>query len=132
MPAVDCVLGQCQAIWYDSINDSARNINYLMSTGRSDAVDQFVNFPLFGDFYLPRIGAGGPEVLQFKRTVDVYTRQFTVSGSGSKPVVFADAAPVRVTKFPLVATGPSTVEEATQLPFGLKQYKGNTASFMGD
>jgi hypothetical protein len=115
-----------------TVSSSCRPSTACSDNARPSGTTPSVNFPLFGDFYLPRIGAGGPEVLQFKRTVDVYTRQFTVSGSGSKPVVFADAAPVRVTKFPLVATGPSTVEEATQLPFGLKQYKGNTASFMGD
>jgi hypothetical protein len=130
MPAVDCVLGECQAIWYDSINDSIRNINYLESVGKSDAVDAFVHFPLFGDFYFPRIGDNGPEVIQFRRTADVYTRRFSVRNGGGAE--FSDAAPVRVTKFPLIATSPNSVVEAEQLSFSLKQYRGNTASFMGD
>jgi len=131
MPAVDCVLGVCQAIWYDSINDSIRNINFLESAGKHDAVDAFVNFPLFGDFYYPRVDSlGSPELIQFRRTMDVYTRRFTVGGGSS--INFRDAAPVRVTSFPLIAIGPSTVVEAEQLPFNLKQYKSLTASFMSD
>jgi hypothetical protein len=130
MPAVDCVLGECQAIWYDSIRDSIRNINYLQSVGKTDAVNAFVNFPLFGDFYYPRMQGNVPEVIQFRRTVDVYTRRFTVKNGGGP--LFDDDAPVRVTKFPLIAIAPDVVTEATQIPFGLKQYKGNTVSFMGD
>jgi hypothetical protein len=130
MPAVDCVLGQCQAIWYDSIRDSIRNISYLQSSERADSIDAFVNFPFFADFYLPRPAGNPTEVIQFRRTADVFTRRFTV-GAGGAPA-FVDAEPVRVTQFPLIATSPNTVTESEQLPFSLKQYKGNTASFMGD
>ena len=129
MPAVDCELGICQAIWYDSIKDSIRNINYLNSQNKPDAVDAFVNFPLFGDFYYPRNGENGLEILQFRRTADVFTRQFRVDGNN---VVFLDPAPVQVSNYQLAAVSPSVVVEVEQNPFSLKQYKGNTVSFMGD
>ena len=129
MPAVDCVLGVCQAIWYDSINDSIRNIQFLTDQGKSDAVTAFVNFPLLGDFFFPRNGENGPEVIQFRRTVDVYTRQFEVN-NGS--IAFQDADPVRVSKYQLAAISPSVVVEVEQNSFNLKQYKGNTVGFMGD
>ena len=45
MPAVDCALGVCQAIWYDSIRDSIRNLGYLESTGNNAAADKFEQFP---------------------------------------------------------------------------------------
>jgi len=133
MPAVDCELGVCQAIWYDSINDSNRNISFL--TGNSEApgfdpaaADAFINFPLFGDFFYP----GDAGVLQFRRTADVWTRQFkVVSGN----IDFSDtdpAGPVQVSKYQLAAIAPSVVVEVEQNPFSLKQYKGNTVSFMGD
>jgi len=130
MPAIDCVLGHCLSIWYDSINDSIRNISFLESADKIDAVDAFVNFPLFGDFYFPRNGVSGPEILQFKRTVDVFARQFKIKPGGG--VEFLDPEPVRLSKFQLFATSPSTVIEVGKIPFGLKQYKGNTVSFMSD
>jgi len=131
MPAVDCELGICQAIWYDSIRDSIRNINYLEGQGKTDAVNAFVNYPFFADFYYPREDDSGviQEVLQFRRTADVFTRQFKTSGNS---VVFLDPAPVQVSNYQLVAVSPSVVVEGEQNSTGLKQYKGNTASFMGD
>ncbi len=128
MPAVDCVLGVCQAIWYDSINDSIRTINYLNDLGKTDAVNAFVNFPLFGDFYFPRIGDSGPEVIQFRRTADVMTRQFTVNGNN----ISFQGPVAQVTRFQRALLPSGAVVEIEQLPFNLKQYKGNTASFMGD
>ncbi len=76
MPAVDCARGICQAVWYDTINDSIRNLSYLENTGRTEAANIFERYPLFADFYL---GADG-EVLQFRRTADVYTRRFEIRG----------------------------------------------------
>ncbi len=128
MPAVDCVLGICQAIWYDSINDSARSIGYLNGLGKTDAVDAFVNFPVFGDFYYPRVGNSGPEVIQFRRTADVMTRQFTVSGGN----VSFQGPVAQGTRFQRAFLPGVGVREVEQLPFNLKQYKGNTVSFMGD
>jgi hypothetical protein len=132
MPAVDCELGICQAIWYDSIRDSIRNVNYLANLEKNDAVDAFLNYPFFADFYYPRTDDDENliEILQFRRTADVFTRQFTVSGSGA--VSFRDQAPVQVSNYQLAAITPSDVVEVEQNPFGLKQYKGNTVSFMGD
>jgi hypothetical protein len=139
MPAVDCVLGVCQAIWYDSINDSIRNLNYLSppgnaaaAEGNSGAVEAFINFPLFGDFFYP--GENG--ILQFRRTADVWTRQFKVV-SGSIDFSETDPlGPVQVSKYQLAQIAPPNqppvVVEVEQNPFSLKQYKGNTVSFMGD
>ena len=134
MPAVDCELSLCQAIWYDSINDSIRNIGYLhfqsqqqgAAPGWADAVNDFINFPLFGDFFLPVTGVG---VVQFRRTADIFTRQFKVNGNS---IAFQDPAPVQVSKYQLAAISPSTVVEVEQNSFNLKQYKSNTAGFMGD
>jgi len=132
MPAVDCELGICQVIWYDSIKDSIRSINYLNGQGKTDAVEAFVNYPFFADFYFPRTDENDNilEVLQFRRTADVFTRQFEVNNNGS--IGFRDLAPVQVSNYQLVAVTPSVVVEGEQNAFGLKQYKGNTASFMGD
>ena len=130
MPAVDCVLGVCQAIWYDTILDSIRNLTYLEGTPArdwTDAADAFETFPLFGDFVYQLQSNG--QFIQFRRTAEVYTRQFTLGGSG---VNFVDPEPVRVTNFQRAAISPSVVVEVEQLPFSLKQYKGNTVSFMGD
>ncbi len=140
MPAVDCVLGVCQAIWYDSLRDSIRNLSYLEpmpaegmpARNWPSAVTAFETFPLFGDFIHQLTEIDGPDegkFIQFRRTADVYTRQFTVSGNGFN---FTDQDPVRVTNFQLAAISPSVVVEVEQLPFGLKQYKRETVSFMGD
>jgi hypothetical protein len=133
MPAVDCALGVCQAIWYDSIRDSQRNLGFLKSAGNDAAADKFEQFPFLADFYLPTGTVEAPEVLQFRRTADIFTRRFTIESSD---IEFEDPEPVRVTRFQL-ARLPSpgaldAVFEVEQLPFNVKQYKGNTASFMGD
>jgi len=138
MPAVDCVLGVCQAIWYDSIRDSIRALDYLQASPSRNwpsAVTAFETFPLFGDFIHQLTELDGPDkgkLIQFRRTADVYARQFTVADNGPFPFIFRDVKPVRVTKFQLAAISPSVVVEAEQLPFSLKQYKRNTVSFMGD
>jgi hypothetical protein len=131
MPAVDCARGTCQAIWYDTLRDSQRNLSFLDNSGRSDAATIFETYPLFADFYLGADGPDGFEVLQFRRTADVYTRRFEVAGNN---VNFEDAEPVRVTRFQLarVSKSPDIIAEVEQLPFGLKQYRGGTAAFMGD
>ncbi|MDH3490870.1 MAG: HYR domain-containing protein [Gammaproteobacteria bacterium] len=134
MPALTCILSTCQAIWYDSIRDSIRTFDYLQSPARNwpSAANAFETFPLFGDFIHELTELDGPDegkLIQFRRTADVYTRQFSISGNN---VVFADPEPVRVTKFQLAAVSPSVVVEVEQLPFSLKQYKRNTVSFMGD
>jgi len=133
MPAVDCELGVCQAIWYDSINDSNRNISYLAGNSEAPsfnpaAADAFINFPLFGDFFYP----GDAGVLQFRRTADVWTRQFKVVSGNIDFSETDPAGPVQVSKYQLAEIAPGVVVEVEQNPFSLKQYKGNTVSFMGD
>jgi hypothetical protein len=136
MPAVDCALGVCQAIWYDSIRDSQRNLGYLESAGKSTVADKFEQFPFLADFFLPTGSAESLEVLQFRRTADVFTRRFRIRSNSAQGIEFEDPQPVRVTRFQLARLpGPGPVDqvfEVEQLPFNVKQYKGNTASFMGD
>jgi len=127
MPAVDCVLGVCQAIWYDTLFDSIRNIGYMSARGWNDAVDAFVAFPFFGDF-IHQVASTG-QYIQVRRTAEVFTRQFTVNGT---VVSFEDPEPVRVTRFQLARLPDDSIVEVEQLPFTVRQYKANTASFMGD
>ena len=136
MPAVDCALGVCQAIWYDSLRDSQRNLGFLEAAGNDAAADKFEQFPFLADFYLPTGTAESPEVLQFRRTADIFTRRFRIRSNTAQGIDFEDPKPVRVTRFQLArlpSPGPvDRVFEVEQLPFNVKQYKGNTASFMGD
>ena len=132
MPAVDCVLGVCQAIWYDSIRDSKRTFDYLAARNWTSAAVAFEHFPLFGDFIHQLTTAEGGEFIQFRRTADVYTTQFTVADSGPLPFIFRDLEPVRATHFQRAKLPVFGVVEVEQLPFSLKQYKRNTVSFMGD
>jgi hypothetical protein len=136
MPAVDCALGVCQAIWYDSIRDSIRNLGFLESAGKDAAADRFEQFPFLADFFLPTGSAESPEALQFRRTADIYTRRFRIRSNTVQGIDFEDLEPVRVTRFQLArlpSPGPvDAVFEVEQLPFNIKQYKGNSASFMGD
>jgi hypothetical protein len=140
MPAVDCVLGVCQSIWYDSFRDSARNIAWLESLSGApqdvqDDVRAFTSFPFFGDF-LYALKSNG-DVVQFRRTADIYGRQFEIASGNTTPqVVFNDIEPVRITRFRLFAPAPQTnpelLFEIEQLPAAVKQYGGNLVPFLGD
>ncbi len=129
MPTLECSLGVCQALWYDTVRDSQRAISFLEALGDLEARDAFVNFPLFADWNFGRLVNGVPQVVQFRRTADAYTRQFSLDSTGAP--VFADPEPVRVSRFQLALIGGELVE-AGQIPFHIKAYKGNSVAYMGD
>ena len=129
MPTLECSLAICQALYYDTSVDSARAISFLEARGDLEARDAFVNLPLFADFNFGRIVNGIPEVVQFRRTAEVMTRQFQLDSDGNPE--FLDAAPVRVSQYQLALVNGQLVESGSN-PFHLKVFKSNTVSYMGD
>jgi hypothetical protein len=129
MPTIECSLAVCQTLFYDTSFDSARAISFLEARGDLEARDAFVNLPLFADFNFGRIVNGVPEVVQFRRTVEVMTRQFQLDSGGNPE--FLDAAPVRVSRYQLALIDGQLVESGSN-PFHLKVFKTNTVSYMGD
>ena len=129
MPTIECSRAVCQTLYYDTSADSARAISFLEARDDFEARDAFVNLPLFADFNFGRLVDGVPEVVQFRRTADVMTRQFELDGNGDP--VFLDAGPVRVSRYQLALID-GQLRESGSNPFHLKVFKANTVSYMGD
>ena len=86
MPVVDCSLGVCQIAWWDSRRDSARNLQFLaaQNSDSADAAAQFFrNVPILADFNFP-LGDGSGNVIQFRRTADMYTKKVTLTGGAAR------------------------------------------------
>jgi hypothetical protein len=129
MPVVDCVLGFCQAAWWDTRRNSARVREFL--TGQGDpislaALHAYETAEIFADF---NYAIPGSDLrIQFRGTADMYTTGVDISSGTAVPT---DAPPILVSRYRLGILNGEVVEREAN-PFHLKAYKTNTVSFMSD
>ncbi len=129
MPVVECSLGICQIAWWDTVRDSQRTRDFLLEQGDPvalAALDAFENLPIFADFNYPT--GNGNEVIQFRRTADMYTTRIRID-SGT-PVVL-DSEPLLASRYRLGLLGGELVEREAN-PFNIKAYRDGTVPFMSD
>lgn len=129
MPSVDCSLGVCQISWWDTRRDSARTREFLLERGTPvdlAALDAFETIPIFADF---NFATGNvDEVIQFRRTADMYTKKFALSGGA---LVDDGSEAVLASRYRLGLFNGELIERESN-PFHVKAYKTNTVPFMSD
>ena len=128
MPTVECSLGVCQIAWWDTRRDSARTRAFLQNgtPAQQAALTAFENLPIFADFQFPT--GNGNEVIQFRRTADMYTKKFHISGG---QIVMTPDEPVLASRYRLGLFNGEVVEREFN-PAHVKAYKSNTVPFTGD
>ena len=128
MPVVDCALGICQVAWWDSRRDSARTIDFLSGSPdgfAQSALSAFVNLPVLADF---NFGLQGyPQVMQFRRTADMFTKKVRIRNGRLDT---SDAETI-ASRYRLGLYDGVLIEREAN-PFNVKAYKSNTVPFMGD
>ena len=128
MPTVECSLGVCQIAWWDTRRDSLRTRNFLQggTNAQRAALTAFENLPLFADFQYAT--GNGNEVIQFKRTVDMFTKKFEIAGG---ELVMTPDEPVQASRYQLGLFNGLVIEREVN-PAHVKAYKSNTVPFTGD
>jgi hypothetical protein len=128
MPTVDCSLGYCQIAWWDTRRDSQRTRDYLQngSPAQQAALTAFENLPIFADFQFPTLN--GTEVIQFKRTADMFTKKFRIAAGN---LVMTSDEPVQASRYRLGLYNDELVEREVN-PAHVKAYKSNAVPFVGD
>jgi hypothetical protein len=129
MPVVDCSLGICQIAWWDSRRDSERVRNFLTAQGgpvAAAALSAFENVPFLADFNFP-VGGESNEVIQFRRTADMYTKKVTISNGQ----INGPDEPLLASRYRRGLYN-GALAELEANPFNVKAYKTNSVPFMSD
>ncbi|MDH5618889.1 MAG: DUF5011 domain-containing protein [Gammaproteobacteria bacterium] len=129
MPVVDCSLGVCQIAWWDSRRDSARVRDFMNAQGgpvANAALAAFEGVPILADFNFP-VGGGSNEVIQFRRTADMYTKKVTITNGQ----LSAPDEPSLASRYRLGLYDNALVELEAN-PFNVKAYRTNSVPFMSD
>ena len=128
MPTVDCSLGVCQIAWWDTRRDSKRTRDFLEggTPAQQAALVAFENLPIFADFQYPT--GNGTEVIQFKRTADMFTKKFEIAGG---ELVMTPDDPTQASRYRLGLFNGEVIEREVN-PAHVKAYKSNTVPFTGD
>jgi hypothetical protein len=133
MPTVECSLGVCQIAWWDSRRDSLRTREYLQNgtAKQQEALTAFENLPIFADFQYSWTEGEDPavrQVIQFKRTVDMFTKKFEIKGG---KLVLTPDEPTLASRYRLGLYDGQLIEREVN-PAHVKAYKSSTVPFTGD
>ena len=121
MQSIDCGDEFCQALWYDTRNES------LAFDAALQGIDQkhWEENPFIEDFNVNDVKLG---LLRFRRTADVYTNRINIDRSANVPQPLPNANPERVSRYIVDNLG---FEREFNL-MNIRAFGGNTVPFDGD
>ena len=130
-PVVNCTLGRCLAMWWDSRFDTSRVVEYLTTVSTNpralDALDAFLNMPFLGDFNF--LTSDDPlRVIQFRRTARVVGIELDINSGDAVPL---GESPFLISQYRRALVGGEVVETQRD-GWAIAGYRDMSVPFMGD